>query len=201
MDDEEFFQPGALVSPWLQKGDAETFLAEHGNSMEIKGRIILWKDVVAGVSYLHSFDPVLVHGDLKPMNVLIDEAGCAQLCDFGLSRVFLEGENSGMTTTSVHTGTERYLARELVVGGDEASPTTPSDVHAMGCIGLEFVFLQMPYSNRKSNLRGAIYSDIRRGVPPAYQPSDYPSNSVLPWSLLSDCWDQDPTKRQMHRKC
>ncbi|KIM28485.1 hypothetical protein M408DRAFT_69893, partial [Serendipita vermifera MAFF 305830] len=154
-----------------------------------------WKDVVSGVSYLHSFNPVLIHGDLKPRNVLIDEGGCAQLCDFGLSRIFLEEGSSGMTTTSIHTGTERYLAYELVVSGDEAHPTTASDIHAMGCIGLEFVFLQMPYSNRINNLRGVIYSDIRKGVPPARQPGDYPYNSGFTWSLLADCWTQDPVKR------
>ena len=42
-----------------------------------------------------------------------------------------------MTTTTHHTGTERYLARELVLDGDDATPTTASDVHAVGCIGLE----------------------------------------------------------------
>ncbi|KIM28488.1 hypothetical protein M408DRAFT_142801 [Serendipita vermifera MAFF 305830] len=162
--------------------------------MEIKGRFVL-KDVVSGVSYLHSFNPVLVHGDLKPRNVLIDEGGRAQICDFGLSRIFVEEGNSGMTTTSIHTGTERYLAYELVVCGDEAHPTTASDIHAMGCIGLEFIFLQMPYSNRKKNFRGVIYSDIKAGIPPANPPIDIPPISGSPWTLLAECWDQDPTKR------
>ena len=42
-----------------------------------------------------------------------------------------------MTTTTHHTGTERYLAYELVIAGDEAIPTTASDIYAVGCIGLE----------------------------------------------------------------
>jgi serine/threonine protein kinase len=42
-----------------------------------------------------------------------------------------------MTTTSPFTGTERYLARELIVGSEEVSPTTASDIYAVGCIGLE----------------------------------------------------------------
>jgi serine/threonine protein kinase len=45
--------------------------------------------------------------------------------------------SSGMTTTTHHTGTERYLAYELVVAGEEAIPTTASDMYAVGCIGLE----------------------------------------------------------------
>lgn len=195
VDDEDFYQPGALVSPWLQKGDAEAFLAEHGDSMEVEKRILLWKDIVSGVNYLHSFNPVLIHGDLKPRNVLIDDSGSAKICDFGLARIFFDEGSTGMTTTSVHTGTERYLARELVIGGDEVRPTTASDVHAMGCIGLEFIFLQIPYSKRKNNLRGIIYSDIKAGVLPAEPPADRSSTSKTSWALLAECWDLDPKKR------
>jgi serine/threonine protein kinase len=59
----------------------------------------------------------------------------------GLVRIFLEEGSSGMTTTTYHTGTERYLAYELVIAGEEAIPTTASDVYAVGCIGLEVCFL------------------------------------------------------------
>ena len=44
---------------------------------------------------------------------------------------------SGMTTTTAHAGTMRYLAYELAVAGDDACPTTASDIYAVGCIGLE----------------------------------------------------------------
>jgi len=42
-----------------------------------------------------------------------------------------------MTTTTEHTGTERYLAPELVMADDGGRPTIASDVYALGCIGLE----------------------------------------------------------------
>jgi serine/threonine protein kinase len=61
----------------------------------------------------------------------------SRICDFGLARVFLEEGNSGMTTTSEHTGTTRYLAPELVSSEDTVYPTAASDVYALGCLGLE----------------------------------------------------------------
>lgn len=70
-------------------------------------------------------------------NILIDGDGNAQLCDFGLVRIYLEEGSTGLTTTSAHTGTDRYLAYELVMGKDNPSPTTSSDIYATGCIGLE----------------------------------------------------------------
>jgi serine/threonine protein kinase len=73
---------------------------------------------------------------LLQRNILIDDHGKAQLCDFGLVRVLLEEGNSGMTTTTAHTGTLRYLAYELLTAG-EPVPTMASDIYATGCIGLE----------------------------------------------------------------
>ena len=111
--------------------------------------------VIAGVHYLHTYSPIIVHGDLKPVssirlnkgilnteaalkgNILIDDDLNPRLCDFGISRLLTEAGASGLTTTSQHTGTERYLSHELVVSEDTCVPTTASDVYALACIGLE----------------------------------------------------------------
>jgi serine/threonine protein kinase len=68
-------------------------------------------------------------------NVLIDDDGIPKLCDFGIAHIIFEGP-TGMTTTSEHTGTERYLAPELVAADEGTRPTSASDVYAMGCLGL-----------------------------------------------------------------
>ena len=57
------------------------------------------------------------------------------ICDFGLAQIYLEKGHTGMTTSSEHTGTPRYLAPELV-GDTPTYPTTTSDVYALGCLGL-----------------------------------------------------------------
>jgi serine/threonine protein kinase len=108
--------------------------------------------VVEGVIYLHDYTPPIVHGDLKPVspavnegaqftesaqgNVLIDEAGVPRICDFGLARIFSDQAGTGLTTTSEHTGTPRYLAPELVMSEASVAPTLASDVYALGCLGL-----------------------------------------------------------------
>jgi len=111
-----------------------------------------WKGVIEGVVYLHDQTPPIVHGDLKPVrltyysarrltliqgNVLINEFGVPTICDFGLARIFLEQGSTGLTTTSEHTGTARYLAPELVASDTTVYPTLASDVYALGCLGLD----------------------------------------------------------------
>ncbi|KIM30240.1 hypothetical protein M408DRAFT_22263 [Serendipita vermifera MAFF 305830] len=72
-------------------------------------------------------------------NVLIDDDGIPQICDFGLISIILEEGTSGMTTTSPFTGTDRYLAYELLHDHEHILPTTASDIFALGCVGLEVV--------------------------------------------------------------
>jgi hypothetical protein len=146
------------------------------------------------------------------MNVLIDDSGNAQICDFGLVRIYLEEGHSGMTTTSAHTGTERYLAYELMSAEEDAIPTTASDIYATGCIGLEarhcfccsknslilllqVLFLQKPYSNYESRLRWHISHEMDAGIPPAACPVALPSCYVPWWELISLCWNRIPGSR------
>jgi serine/threonine protein kinase len=79
--------------------------------------------------------------NIRQGNILVDNYGNPRICDFGLVRIILdEGASTGMTTTTEHTGTDRYLAIELL--NDETMlPTSSSDVHALGCLGLEVSFL------------------------------------------------------------
>lgn len=164
--------------------------------MRIDKRMEMWKGVVKGVAYLHSCQPVLVHGDLKTANILIDDHGNPQICDFGLISIFLEEGNSGMTTTSPHTGTDRYLAYELLHDQETIVPTTASDIFALGCIGLEFCFLQLPYAHRKHNCFGQIYTDIKAGKPPACRPNPHHhSDEIQIWDILDECWRKAPQDR------
>ncbi|PVF92220.1 kinase-like protein, partial [Serendipita vermifera] len=153
-----------------------------------------WCDVIKGMVYLHSLNPVLIHGDLKPMNVLVDDEGHARICDFGLVRI-LSDEAVGFNTTTTHTGTARYLAYELVVD-DRPIPTTATDVHAVGCIGLDFIFLTSPYANCKRYPQ--LFVSVGKKIPPATKipMSSEPSGPILElWEVLNACWSAVPQIR------
>lgn len=165
----------------------DKFLKNEGLGLTFEKRKKLWQGVVAGVIYLHSQVPPIIHGDLKPRNVLIDDQGDAKICDFGLARILMEeGDHSGMTTTSVNTGTNRYLSYELVTQ-DSNQLTTASDVYSMGCVGLAIIFLQTPYADTKDDGFGDLLRKIRDGVPPAVKPIELSIEESPVWTILERC--------------
>jgi serine/threonine protein kinase len=72
----------------------------------------------------------LVHRDVKPANVMIDERRAAALTDFGLARGIAE---TVLTKTGMVVGTVDYLAPELI-RGQQAEHS--SYVYALGCLAL-----------------------------------------------------------------
>jgi len=71
-------------------------------------------------------------------NILIDALGNPLICDFGLVSILdaEQPDRAADNTTTVHNGTVRYLAYELVQDPPEPR-TRASDIHALGCVAYE----------------------------------------------------------------
>ncbi|PVF94258.1 kinase-like protein [Serendipita vermifera] len=181
----------ALISPWVEGGTAAEYIRLELTASQ---RLALFNDVIKGLQYLHTFKPIVVHGDLKPLNVLVTSEGVGQICDFGLIRLLQEDVDTGMTTTTAYTGTTRYLAYELVKQMGTAVPTTATDVYALGCLGLEFICGISPHQSLGNNLH-AILQHIGNDRQPAELPKDGDKLSSLLWDLIEWCWEIGPEKR------
>jgi eukaryotic-like serine/threonine-protein kinase len=94
-------------------------------------------EVARGLSVAHSRN--MVHRDIKPQNVLIDEEGRAKLTDFGISRQL---EQDGVTATGRVLGTTDYVAPEQAMGRD-VDPR--SDVYSLGVVLYEMLVGQVPF--------------------------------------------------------
>jgi eukaryotic-like serine/threonine-protein kinase len=83
----------------------------------------------------------LVHRDVKPANVMLDETGSALLTDFGLAK---GRAYTVLTRPGMVIGTLDYLAPELL-RGQEATPAT--DLYALGGIAYEAVAGRPPFGD------------------------------------------------------
>ena len=116
-------------------------LAERVRGGPLAPRVVaaLLRDVAGALDYAH--ERGIVHRDVKPANVLLDEAGRAYLADFGVARM-LEG-SSVVTTTGMIQGTPSYMAPEQAMG---EKVDRLADVYALGVVAFECLTGRVPYT-------------------------------------------------------
>jgi serine/threonine protein kinase len=95
-----------------------------------------------GLDALHGAG--ILHRDVKPSNVLLDDHGVAALADFGLARA---ADSTRLTHEGQVLGSLHYLAPELIEGA-EATPA--SDIYALGCLLYEAAVGQPPFAGRSA---------------------------------------------------
>jgi serine/threonine-protein kinase len=94
--------------------------------------------IAAGLQHAH--DQGIIHRDVKPGNVLLDERGNARLSDFGIARL-AEGGTT-LTRTGFHAGSPPYMAPEQWQGG---TVDRRADVYALGVMVFEMLAGHAPF--------------------------------------------------------
>lgn len=166
-----------LVMEYMEHGSLHDLL--HNETMVIDSDLLLpiLRDISQGVRFLHAASPPVIHGDLKALNVLVDHKFRAKVADFGLS----QKRNLG------GTGTPLWMAPELLRG--ESSNTAQSDVYSFGIILYEVYSRRDPYEGEDSKA-------ILRQIAEEGKRPPFPHNMCdKVKSLMSDCVEDDPSKR------
>ncbi|MFC7218061.1 protein kinase [Streptomyces polyrhachis] len=144
--------------------DADT--ARYG-AMPADMALRITADVLAALEASHEMG--LVHRDIKPGNVMLDQRGQVKVMDFGIARAVQSGVTS-MTQTGMVVGTPQYLSPEQALGrGVDAR----SDLYSVGIMLFELLTGRLPFD--ADSPLAVAYAHVQE-QPPA--PSDF--NRAVP---------------------
>jgi non-specific serine/threonine protein kinase/serine/threonine-protein kinase len=111
--------------------------------LSIADRIGLFLQVCGAVSYAHQH--LIVHRDIKPVNILVTADGVPKLLDFGIAKVLQVDAEATATAAGMRMLTPEYASPEQVEG---RQATTVSDVYSLGVVLYELLTGRSPYRTR-----------------------------------------------------
>ena len=147
--------------------------------------------IARGLRFLHAQG--IVHGDVKPANVLLDGEGRAALCDFGASRAGHRGDEAGASLSlgasagGAGGGTPRY--RDPAVASGRNAQRKASDVYSFGVLAWQVVTGQLPYAGMDA-VAIATFSGVQPvgGRPELEAVARAPGAPAALKFLIAQCW-------------
>lgn len=133
--------PRFLVYEFIANGSLDCWIFPRRESQKRRGGCLPWEsryriaiDVAKALSYLHhDCRSRILHLDVKPENILLDESYRAIVSDFGLSKIMRKDQSRVLTTIR---GTKGYLAPEWLL---QQGVTEKSDIYSYGMVLLEMI--------------------------------------------------------------
>ncbi|XVE81177.1 hypothetical protein DITRI_Ditri15bG0041800 [Diplodiscus trichospermus] len=195
-------QSQLLVTEFAPNGNLQTKLHERlasVPSLSWSNRFKIILGTAKGLAHLHhSFRPPIIHYNIKPTNILLDESNNPKISDFGLARLLMKLEKHVISNR--FQSAVGYVAPELAC--QSLRVNEKCDIYGFGVLILELVTGRKPVEYGEDNV--VILNDHVRvlleqgNVLDCVDPSmgDYPDDEVLPvLKLALVCTSQIPSSR------
>ena len=132
------YRSGSIELPWfameLVRGAADLISYADANNLSLSARIELLLQACDAVHHGHLHG--VVHRDLKPQNLLVDDSGRVKVIDFGVARSTEQSVEARLTQPGLVFGTLQYMSPEQL---ESANVDLRSDIYALGGIAFELV--------------------------------------------------------------
>ncbi|GMJ03567.1 hypothetical protein like AT5G24080 [Hibiscus trionum] len=123
-----------LVYEYMKNGSLADFLFKSKLKINWEGRVEIVLNIARGLCYLHEeCETQIIHCDIKPENILMDDKGYAKIADFGLAKLLMPYQSK--TYTGIR-GTRGYVAPEW---HRNLPITVKADVYSFGIMLFEIV--------------------------------------------------------------
>lgn len=151
--------------------------------LELNEAVDICTQVADGLDALHAVG--LIHRDVKPGNILLNDEGRAYITDFGLMK---DRDASVLTRPGQALGSMDYMAPEQIRGEEV---TAQSDVYALGCVMIECLSGQPPFADRQG--MRILWAHLQEDPPdPCADRDDVPSD--VGWAVTR-ALEKEPEKR------
>nr|CAB3456261.1 unnamed protein product [Digitaria exilis] len=152
-----------LVYELMTQGSLDKHLYNQERILTWQQRFRIVLDLGSGLLYLHrDCEKCIVHGDIKPANIMLDGSHNAKLGDFGLAKLVEHGGEP--KTTQVVAGTLGYIDPKFI---NNRWPRTESDVYSFGVVLLEIACGKRPawrQPNGASSLLAWVHDLYNQGM-------------------------------------
>jgi hypothetical protein len=126
-----------LVMPLVREGTLRDLLRDHSEPLPPSKAIPLFTQLCNAVQYAHTQG--IIHRDIKPQNVLLQQGTHVLLGDFGIAR---DSAESHLTGAGAGIGTVEYMAPEQALGQGDVR----SDIYSLGVVLYQMLTGMVPYS-------------------------------------------------------
>jgi len=173
-----------LVMPLLTQGSLQDRLRD--GPLEPREAAEHCRQVAEALQFSH--EHMILHRDVKPANVLLDDRGAPVLTDFGLAK-FVEGQHSGATRTGVLVGTPSFMSPEQAAG--KKLLDWRADVYSLGAT-LYALLTGKPPFDEESALELLVKIASEQPPPPSSARPEVPADLD---TVCLKCLEKDPDDR------
>lgn len=174
-----------IVLPYCKGGSVTKFI---GKTTEEEA----WKiihDVASGLKSLHSMNPPILHQDIKPANIMVDDNGHYLISDFGVSTRIHSTLRKTASVNYKSAGTHAYMGPERF--SSHNTPVMASDVYSLGATIYELLTGDTPFSDE-----GGLLQKSGADIPELEGEYSDDLKKTLMLCLASNSWER-PTTEQL----